>query len=128
MNTEGRGCGSKTAAHSMVWAGVFINNPSGNGQTHGVFKNNSLKPDIASHNNSSWHTDIDRYLEHSLSWGSLYYKDPSLQKIIHFLRAPPPIFLGFVKLLSFVFFFFKSGYFCHHFFKYFFCSSLSFLL
>ena len=64
MNTEGRGCGSKTAAHSMVWAGVFINNPSGNGQTHGVFKNNSLKPNTASDSNTSWYTYTDGFLEY----------------------------------------------------------------
>ena len=47
-----------------------------------VFKNNSLKPNAASHNNASWYTDTDGFLEHSPSRGSLYYKRPSLQKII----------------------------------------------
>ena len=42
---------------------------------------NSLKPNTASHN-TSWCTDTDGFLEHSPSWGSLYYKGPALQKII----------------------------------------------
>ena len=39
-----------------------------------VLKNNSLKPNAASHNNASWYTDTDGFLEHSPSWGK-----PALQ-------------------------------------------------
>ena len=46
------------------------------------FKKNSLKPNAASHNNASWYTDTDGFLEHSPSGGNLYYKGPILQKII----------------------------------------------
>ena len=34
-----------------------------------VFKNNSMKLNTASHNNASWYTDTDGFLEHSSSWG-----------------------------------------------------------
>ena len=47
-----------------------------------VFKKNSLKPNTGCHNNVSWYTDTDGFLEHSPSRGSLYYKGPMLQKII----------------------------------------------
>ena len=47
-----------------------------------VFKKNSLKLNAASHNTTSWYTDPDRFLEHSFSVGSLYYKRLVLQKII----------------------------------------------
>ena len=47
-----------------------------------VFKKISLKPNAASHNNTSWHTDTNGFLEHSPSGESLYYKGPALQKII----------------------------------------------
>ena len=47
-----------------------------------VFKKNSLKPNIASHNDASWYTDADGFLEHSPSGRSLYYKGPALQKVI----------------------------------------------
>ena len=53
-------------------------------------KKNSLKPNEASHNNTSWYTDTDGFLEHSPSGGSLYYKGPTLQKIIEVLRGVPP--------------------------------------
>ena len=36
-------------------------------------KKNSLKPNAASHNNTSWHADTDEFLEYSPSGGSLYY-------------------------------------------------------
>ena len=42
---------------------------------------------MTSHNNTSWYTDTDGFLEHSPRRGSLYYKAPTLQKII-------PVFLG----------------------------------
>ena len=48
----------------------------------------SLKPSAASHNSVSWYTDIDASLEHSLSGRSLYYKGPTLQKIILVFGAP----------------------------------------
>ena len=41
-----------------------------------------MKPNTASYNNSSWHTDTDGFLEHSPSGGSLWYKGPDLQEII----------------------------------------------
>ena len=42
----------------------------------------SLKPNAASHYNTSWYTDTDGFLEHLPSGESLYYKGPTLQKII----------------------------------------------
>ena len=84
VNREGGACGSchfwsKSAEHSwcprkspiMKWANVWKSLPK-----------NSLKPNAASHNNASWYTDTDVFLEHSPSGGSLYYKGPTLQKII----------------------------------------------
>ena len=56
-------------------------------------KKNSLKPNTTSHNNISWHTDTDGFLEHSPSGGSLYYKGPILQKIILFWGIPPHIYI-----------------------------------
>ena len=56
-----------------------------------VFKKKSLKPDAASHNEASCYTDTDGLLEHLPSCGSLYYKGPTLQKIIQGV-APPYIF------------------------------------
>ena len=52
-----------------------------------IFKKNSLRPNAASYNNASWYTDTDRFLEHSHSRGSLYYKGPALQKIIPLLGS-----------------------------------------
>ena len=52
---------------------------------------NSLKPNAASHNNARWSTDTDGFLEHSLTRGSLYYKGPTLQKVILvFFVSPTP--------------------------------------
>ena len=45
-------------------------------------KKNSWKPNAASHNSTSWYTDTDGFLEHSPSRESLYYRGPTLQKII----------------------------------------------
>ena len=45
-------------------------------------KKMSLKPNAASHYNTSWYTDTDGFLEHLPSGESLYYKGPTLQKII----------------------------------------------
>ena len=53
-----------------------------------VFKKYSLKLNKASHDNASWHTDTDGFLEHSPSGGSLYYKEPAIQKIIPILGGP----------------------------------------
>ena len=73
---------------STVWAGVLVYHPSWNGQTRcKSLPKNSLKPNTASHNNASWYIDTDGFLEHSPSRGSLYYKGPTLQKII-------PVFWG----------------------------------
>ena len=71
-----------------VWAGALIYHPSWNGQTHGVLKKNSLKLNTASDNTASWYTDTDGLLEHSPNGGSLYYKEPALQKIIPVLGGP----------------------------------------
>ena len=82
---------------SEVWAGVLINHPSWNGQMCWKSlqkKKNSLKPKADFHNNASWYTDSDGFLEHSRSgWGSLYYKGPTFQKIILFLEGTPFIWL-----------------------------------
>ena len=51
-------------------------------QVERVFQKHSLKLNAASHTNTSWYTDTDGFLEHSLSRGRLYYKWPTLQKII----------------------------------------------
>ena len=64
-------------------------------------KKKSLKPNAASHNNASWYTDTDGFLEHSPSRGSLYYNRPSLQKIFRvFWRSP--LVLEFLIILFFV--------------------------
>ena len=54
-----------------------------------VFKKNLLKLNAASHNNASRYTDMEGFLEHPHSRRSLYYKGPTLQKIILFLGGPP---------------------------------------
>ena len=49
-----------------------------NGQTCcKSLQENTLELNTASHNNTSWYTDTDGFLEHSPSRGSLYYKGPS---------------------------------------------------
>ena len=58
-----------------------------------VFKKNSLKPNTASHNNATWYIDTDGFLEHSPSRGSLYYKEPALQKTLPVLGGPHHIYL-----------------------------------
>ena len=77
---------------SSVWAGVLVNHPSWNGK----MRWNSLQKPI------HWAECSlpQRQLEHSYRWvprtltysgGSLYYKGPTLQKIILvFLDTPPP--------------------------------------
>ena len=49
-----------------------------------VFKNNSLMCtwNSASHNNASWYTDTNGFLEYPPGGGSLDYKRPTLQKIL----------------------------------------------
>ena len=54
-----------------------------------IFIKNSLKPIITSHNNASWYTDTDGFLEDSPSRESLCYKGPPLQKIILGVLDPP---------------------------------------
>ena len=54
-------------------------------------KKKSLRPNAASYNNASWYTDTDRFLEYSLSRGSLYYKGTTLEKIILFWGGTPCI-------------------------------------
>ena len=58
-----------------------------------VFQKNSLNPNAASHNNANWHTDTDGFLQHSPRWGSLYYKGPTLQKIIPFSEIYTKLYL-----------------------------------
>ena len=72
----------KNAEHSKVWAGELVNHPWWDGKTSWKsLQKNSLKPNAASHNNTSWYIDADGYLGHSPSGGSLYYKGPTFQKI-----------------------------------------------
>ena len=72
-----------------VWAGILVNHPSWNGQTHWK---SSKKITEAKHNLSQHHQRAHWYisiLELSLSGGSLCYKGPILQKIIPgFLGSP----------------------------------------
>ena len=64
-----------------------LDHPSWNGQTRWKsLQKNSLKLNVASHNNTSWYTDTDGFLEHSPSGEAcMDYKDPILPKIILFL-------------------------------------------
>ena len=58
-----------------------------------VFKKFLPKLNASSLINTSWHTDADGFLEHSLSQGCLYYKGPTLLKIIPgFFGSPPNIY------------------------------------
>ena len=57
---------------STVWAGVLVNHPSWNGQSHWkILQKKFTELNTASHNNASWCTDVDGLLEHLLSGGSL---------------------------------------------------------
>ena len=79
LNTQrgvGR-CASKLPI--MKWANVLKESS----------KKYSLKPNAASHNNASWHTDTDGFLECLPSVESLYYKIPALQKITPVSLGPP---------------------------------------
>ena len=69
---------------------TLIHHPSWNGQVCWVFKKHSLKPNATSHDDASWYTDTDGFLEHSPSGGSLYYKGPALQEIILRVWVDPP--------------------------------------
>ena len=72
-----------------VWSGALVNHPSWNGQLGWVFKKNLLKPNSAFHDNASWSTDTEGFLELSPSTSGLYYKGLTLQKIIPFCGVPP---------------------------------------
>ena len=50
--------------------------------TERVFKKHSLKLNTPCHNDTSWYTDSDGFLEHSPTRGGLHYKESTLQKII----------------------------------------------
>ena len=97
MNREGGAQGhagffpSKTAEHSMWCRQVhsYITHHEMGKRVERLFKKNSLKPNTASHNSTSGYTDTDGFLEPSPRGGSLYYKGPALQKIIHFGGIPP---------------------------------------
>ena len=56
----------------------------------------SLKLNATSHHNASWYTDTDVFLEHSPSRGSLYYKRPTLQKMIPVFWGP----LSYIYIIS----------------------------
>ena len=75
----------------MLWTGAFISPIMkwANVLKEPSKKKKSPKLNAASHNNTSWYTDIDGFLEHSLRGGSLYYKRPTLQKIILFFWVLP---------------------------------------
>ena len=79
---------SKTTERSGT--GALINHPLWNVQMHWKkASKNSLMPNATSHNNASWYSDTDMFLEHSPSGGSLYYKGPTLQKIVLGFFVPP---------------------------------------
>ena len=86
LNTE---CCVGTWAHkspTMKWANM-LTEPS--------------KKFTASHNNTSWYTDTDGFLEHSSSGGNLYYKGLTLQKIIpDSLGSPPPYIKNSYNLIA----------------------------
>ena len=72
-----------------AWAGAIINHPLWNGEMcWKSLKKISVGPHSAPPNNTSWYTDSNGFLEHSRSGGSLYYKGPSLQKVIQCFRYP----------------------------------------
>ena len=82
---------SKTAEH-LEWCGQVcssITHREMDTCTERPSKKNSVKPSTVSHNNASWCTDTDGFLEHSLSGGSLYYKGPAHPKIISFFLDSP---------------------------------------
>ena len=89
--------GQKLLNISIVWAGALVNHPSWNGQTGWiVFKKNSLKPNASFHNNASWYSGTDGFLEYSPSGASLYYKGPATQKVIP-VSGVPSCIIAFKK-------------------------------
>ena len=63
--------------HAMTWCGLvhsLITHHETSKCVKRIFKKHSLKLNTASHNNASCYTALDRFLEHSLSQESLYYK------------------------------------------------------
>ena len=67
---------SGNAGHS-AWCGQLcssITHHAMGKHAERVFKKNSLNPNTASHNNASWHTDAEGFLERSPTGGSLSYK------------------------------------------------------
>ena len=74
----------------MVWAGALVNHPHEMGKhIEMVFKKNSLTPNAASHNTTSWCTDTDGFLEHSPSRGSLcVLQGAALQKMCVWCMSP----------------------------------------
>ena len=77
----------------MVWAGVLVITHHEVGKhVERVFKKILLKPNAASHNNASWYTGTEGFLEHSPSRGSLYYKGPTPQKIIPVFSWGSPLY------------------------------------
>ena len=82
---------SKTAEHSEQCGQVcllFTHHEMG--KCIGSLNKNLLKLNAASHNHPSWYTETDGFLEHSLNGGSLYYKGPTLQKLIPGFSFGPP--------------------------------------
>ena len=64
LNTQ---CGAGRCAHKspiIKWANVLS------------LQKNSLKLNVASHNNTSWYTDTDGFLEHLPSGESVHHKGP----------------------------------------------------
>ena len=83
---------------STVWAGTLVNYPHEMGKcVERDFKKLKLK--AASHTTTSWYTDTDWFLEHSPSGGDLYYKGPTLQKIILVFGGVPPRIHAILLLL-----------------------------
>ena len=110
---------------STLWAGVLINHTSWNGQMcWKSLQKNSLKQNAASHNNASWYTDTDGFLEHSPSGRSLYYHDPSLKIILVIFLDPPCIIYYVLKTgvgknkFTVVSAWNKSLFLCYHLFLY----------
>ena len=94
VNREGEAWGSchflvKNWTHTTVWADALINHPSWTGQRHwrNLKKKNSLKPNAASYNNASWHTNTAGF--QNTHQRRPVYKRPTLQKVILvFLGSP----------------------------------------
>ena len=80
-----------------VCTGALVNHPSWNGHIKSMCpffsSKKSLKPNAASHNNASWHTDTDVFLEHSPGRVSLYCMGHAHQKIILGLLGGHPLYM-----------------------------------